>query len=117
MLTPKDERYQGVEKHSSGFKLLASMGWKEGEGLVRYSTSDTEYWLAALTCVGNAPQPPFSVQGPKRQGMKQHIKVRKNVENAGIGLVCPNSSGVCTISADRCFDVTILITITMTTFC
>ena len=30
----EDERYQGVEKHSSGFKLLASMGWKEGEGLV-----------------------------------------------------------------------------------
>jgi hypothetical protein len=28
------ERYQGVEKHSSGFKLLAAMGWKEGEGLV-----------------------------------------------------------------------------------
>ncbi len=28
------ERYQGVEKHSSGFKLLSAMGWKEGEGLV-----------------------------------------------------------------------------------
>lgn len=28
-------RYQGVEKHSSGFKLLAAMGWKEGDGLVR----------------------------------------------------------------------------------
>ncbi len=28
-------KYQGVEKHSSGFKLLAAMGWKEGEGLVR----------------------------------------------------------------------------------
>ncbi len=27
-------RYQGVEKHSSGFKLMAAMGWKEGEGLV-----------------------------------------------------------------------------------
>ncbi len=28
------ERYQGLEKHSSGFKLLSAMGWKEGEGLV-----------------------------------------------------------------------------------
>lgn len=29
------QRYQGVEKHSSGFRLLSAMGWKEGEGLVR----------------------------------------------------------------------------------
>jgi hypothetical protein len=27
-------RYQGVDKASAGFKLLAAMGWKEGEGLV-----------------------------------------------------------------------------------
>lgn len=26
--------YQGVHKESNGYKLLASMGWKEGEGLV-----------------------------------------------------------------------------------
>ena len=38
MIIEKDERYQGVAKHSSGFKLLASMGWKEGEGLVRCSS-------------------------------------------------------------------------------
>lgn len=29
------QRYQGVEKQSSGFRLLSAMGWKEGEGLVR----------------------------------------------------------------------------------
>ena len=34
-------RYQGVEKHSSGFKLLAAMGWKEGEGLVRAASRST----------------------------------------------------------------------------
>jgi Pin2-interacting protein X1 len=30
-------RYQGVDKQSAGYKLLASMGWSEGEGLVRPS--------------------------------------------------------------------------------
>ena len=45
MVTREDERYQGVEKHSSGFKLLASMGWKEGEGLVK-STPVGHFWLA-----------------------------------------------------------------------
>jgi hypothetical protein len=27
--------FQGVDKSSTAFRLLASMGWKEGEGLVR----------------------------------------------------------------------------------
>ena len=107
MLITKDERYQGVEKHSSGFKLLASMGWKEGEGLVRCSTSGIAYWLAALTIsVRNVSQPPEFVQGAKRQGLKQHIKVRKNVENAGIGLVSRDSlSGGCTMLRGDCFDI------------
>lgn len=26
--------YQGVQKESAGYKLLASMGWREGDGLV-----------------------------------------------------------------------------------
>ena len=28
-------KYQGVDKESSGYKLLAAMGWQEGNGLVR----------------------------------------------------------------------------------
>ena len=27
-------KYQGVDKESSGYKLLAAMGWQEGNGLV-----------------------------------------------------------------------------------
>jgi hypothetical protein len=37
------ERYQGLEKHSSGFKLLSAMGWKEGEGLVRSFASSVHF--------------------------------------------------------------------------
>lgn len=51
-------RYQGVDKRSSGYKLLAAMGWKEGEGL-----------------------------GAARQGIKEHIKVKKKFENWGVGAV------------------------------
>ncbi len=53
-------RYQGVDKQSSGYKLLAAMGWKEGEGL-----------------------------GATRQGIKEHIKVKKKFENWGVGAVSP----------------------------
>lgn len=56
-LTPV-ERYQGVQKESTGYKLLASMGWKEGQGL--------------------------GVQG---QGIKEHIRVKKKFENWGVGAV------------------------------
>jgi len=28
-------KYQGVDKKSTAYKLLSSMGWQEGEGLVR----------------------------------------------------------------------------------
>ena len=28
-------KYQGVHKESTGYKMLAALGWKEGEGLVR----------------------------------------------------------------------------------
>ena len=50
MLVREDERYQGVEKHSSGFKLLASMGWKEGEGLVSCTPWGTSGWLRPIWC-------------------------------------------------------------------
>ncbi len=29
-------KYQGVDKQSSGYKLLAAMGWQEGSGLVSF---------------------------------------------------------------------------------
>jgi G-patch domain len=28
--------YQGIEKSSAAYKMLASMGWQEGDGLVRF---------------------------------------------------------------------------------
>jgi Pin2-interacting protein X1 len=52
------QRYQGVQKESAGYKLLASMGWKEGEGL-----------------------------GASKQGIKEHIRVKKKFENWGVGAV------------------------------
>jgi len=51
-------RYQGVQKASAGYRLLASMGWKEGEGL-----------------------------GASKQGITEHIKVKKKFENWGVGAV------------------------------
>ena len=57
-------------------------------------------------CVRNVSQLSVIVQGAKRQGLKQHIKVRKNVENAGIGLVSPDSLfGGCSTLLDHCFDI------------
>jgi Pin2-interacting protein X1 len=54
----KQQRYQGVQKESAGYKLMAAMGWKEGEGL-----------------------------GASKQGIKEHIRVKKNYENWGVGAV------------------------------
>lgn len=51
-------RYQGVQKESAGYRLLAGMGWKEGEGL-----------------------------GASKQGITEHIKVKKKFENWGVGAV------------------------------
>lgn len=59
------QRYQGVQKESAGYKLLASMGWKEGEGL-----------------------------GAEGQGIKSHIRVKKNFENWGVGAVRGGALGV-----------------------
>ena len=56
--TPRQQRYQGVQKESAGYKLMQAMGWKEGEGL-----------------------------GADKQGIKEHIRVKKNHENWGVGAV------------------------------
>jgi Pin2-interacting protein X1 len=50
--------YQGVQKESAGYKLLKGMGWEEGEGL-----------------------------GANKQGLKEHIRVKKKFENWGVGAV------------------------------
>lgn len=44
------QRYQGVEKQSSGFRLLSAMGWKEGEGLVCALTACL-HSLSPVSCV------------------------------------------------------------------
>lgn len=56
--TERSTRYQGVQKDSAGYKLLKGMGWKEGEGL-----------------------------GAAKQGIKEHIRVKKKFENWGVGAV------------------------------
>ena len=48
----------GLQKESAGYRLMAAMGWREGEGL-----------------------------GAAKQGIKQHIKVKKKFENWGVGAV------------------------------
>ncbi|GIL53485.1 hypothetical protein Vafri_9078 [Volvox africanus] len=48
--------FQGVDKNSAGYRLLSSMGWKEGEGL-----------------------------GAQKQGIKEHVKVKKKHDAMGVG--------------------------------
>jgi len=42
--------YQGIEKDSMAYKLLASMGWKEGEGLVSIQLCDLGSCATAELC-------------------------------------------------------------------
>lgn len=55
-LAVEGQTYQGVHKGSAGYKLLASMGWKEGQGL-----------------------------GANGQGIVEHIKVKKKADSLGVG--------------------------------
>ncbi|GMH32845.1 hypothetical protein BSKO_00679 [Bryopsis sp. KO-2023] len=55
-LAVEGHTYQGVHKGSAGYKLLSSMGWKEGEGL-----------------------------GANGQGIVEHIKVKKKADSLGVG--------------------------------
>lgn len=61
MAEPPKQRYQGVQKESAGYRLLRSMGWQEGEGL-----------------------------GASKQGIKEHIRVKKKFENWGVGAIESN---------------------------
>ena len=55
---PPQQRFQGVQKESAGYRLMSAMGWREGEGL-----------------------------GAAKQGIKSHIRVKKKFENWGVGAV------------------------------
>lgn len=56
MAAVTEELYQGMEKNSKAFKLLKSMGWKEGQGL-----------------------------GAQKQGITEHVRVKKKFDALGVG--------------------------------
>eukprot|EP00850_Spirogloea_muscicola_P026643 SM008988S23667 [mRNA] locus=s8988:21:540:- [translate_table: standard] len=49
--------FQGVDKASAAFRLMQRMGWEEGAGL-----------------------------GKHRQGIREHLRVRKHADHAGVGV-------------------------------
>jgi len=77
-------RFQGVHKESTGYKMLAALGWREGEGLVRRSLALILQPMSAglpLTRVG------ARLQGAMKQGITEHIRVKKIHEKTGVGAV------------------------------
>jgi G-patch domain len=99
--------YQGVERESMGYRMLASMGWNEGDGLacscrllpvgwlrcvlLQFVTASCSIpLLAALDLVaGDEAQlrvPRGGMQGARKQGIKTHIKASKRIDNSGIGV-------------------------------
>jgi G-patch domain len=47
---PGQNRFQGVDRSSVGFKLLSRFGWKEGDGLVRQNSRlGITYFVLAVT--------------------------------------------------------------------
>jgi hypothetical protein len=129
--------FQGVDKSGAAFKLLSSMGWKEGEGLVREAecrgarggavsrvrgaanprppgvqapcrTPPDARPTAACghartherlspPCMAPCVQPPSPshhpaspyqrLQGAKKQGISEHIRVKKKFDSTGVGAV------------------------------
>ncbi len=55
-------KYQGVDKQSSGYKLLAAMGWQEGSGLVSLSS--------LYACDGSAAHSSVSLRSVAVAGSK-----------------------------------------------
>lgn len=47
--------YQGVDKGSFGYKLLANLGWQEGQGLVRAMQQQPQ---RQQQCASSGQQPP-----------------------------------------------------------
>lgn len=100
--------YQGVEKGSFGYKMLATMGWKEGQGLVRSCFAPHRELGAKPVLRQHAAvyQPGWQlcfgvVQGANKQGIKEHVKVKKKQDALGVGAV----SGTPTPRADNlCLD-------------
>ena len=121
--------YNGIERESKAFKLLSSMGWKEGEGLVSVARGSCmgpaasslrhncpgpaicALWapakflhacnvlLLAATlppCVQPAPDAAlfvvWLVQGASKQGIKEHLKVKKKFDTLGMGAVSAGGS-------------------------
>lgn len=52
--------YQGVEKESFGYKLLANFGWKEGQGLVRAMLLRTGAFCSSNSAAADAAGPAVS---------------------------------------------------------
>lgn len=77
-------KYQGVDKESSGYKLLAAMGWQEGNGLVRLVALGS--LTSVLTC-GTPVDKLSYLQGARQQGIKEHVKVKKKHDSTGVGAV------------------------------
>lgn len=65
--TAQPVKYQGVDKESSGYKLLAAMGWQEGSGLVR---GDAAYCACAAVEPANI-LPVAGGQAARYQGARK----------------------------------------------
>lgn len=74
-------KYQGVDKESSGYKLLAAMGWQEGSGLVRLVN------VLELLDLRIGRIEFCTLQGARQQGIKEHVKVKKKHDSTGVGAV------------------------------
>ena len=75
-------RFQGVHKESTGYKMLAALGWREGEGLVRRSC------VRSVQPVRARPSSPGAcLQGAMKQGITEHVRVKKIHERTGVGAV------------------------------
>jgi len=93
--------YQGVDKQSFGYKLLANFGWKEGQGLVSkrsclvsevaaYSLQHMTvhlHWQSSNDTSMLHSHDFIATQGANKQGIKEHVKVKKKQDALGVGAV------------------------------